>query len=191
MTRQFQKDREQFFAEHAARSLGKAWRFDQSIERPDFIVSEAGHRFGLEVTGVFMGLQASGGSLMKAREFKTQKVVNAMRRAYEAAADVPLHVRFVGIMDAGNMAKVLPALLAEDFPSKPVAYQTVIDTGSGLRVHVTTGFRPNWYSVNDRVGFVERNPSHHRGSHSKESAGRQGPTSAFSWLRIAFTIAES
>jgi hypothetical protein len=85
MTRQFQKDREQFFAEHAARSLGKAWRFDQSIERPDFIVSEAGHRFGLEVTGVFMGLPASGGSLMKAHESKTQKVVNAMRRAYEAA----------------------------------------------------------------------------------------------------------
>jgi hypothetical protein len=35
----------------------------------------------------------------------------------------------------------------------------VIDTGSGLRAHVTKGFRPNWYSVNDRVGFVDRNPN--------------------------------
>jgi hypothetical protein len=33
----------------------KTWRFYQSIERPDFVVSEAGHRFGLEVMGVFMG----------------------------------------------------------------------------------------------------------------------------------------
>lgn len=158
MTRQVQKDREQFFAEEAARSLGKAWSFDKSSERPDFLVSEAGHRFGLEVTDVFMGSQTSGGSSMRASESKTQKVVNAMQRTYETAADAPLHVRFVGIMDADNMAKVLPALLAEDFPSKPVAFQTVIDIGTKLRVHVTKGFRPNWYSVNDRVGFVDRNP---------------------------------
>jgi hypothetical protein len=158
MTRRSQKDREQFFAEEAARSLGGAWSFDQSSERPDFIVGEAGHRFGLEVTDVFMGSQTSRGSSMKASESKTQKVVSAMQRTYEAAADVPLHVRFVGIMDSGNMAKVLPALLAEDFPSKPLAYQTAIDTGSGLRVHVTKGLRSNWYSVNNRVGFVDRNP---------------------------------
>jgi len=49
MTRQSQKDRERFFAEQAARSLEKTWSFDQISERPDFIVSEAGHRFGLEV----------------------------------------------------------------------------------------------------------------------------------------------
>ena len=30
-------------------------------------------------------------------------------------------MRFVGVMDADNMAKLLLALLAEDFPSKPVA----------------------------------------------------------------------
>ena len=159
MTRQVQKDREQFFAEEAARSLGKAWSFDKSCERPDFLVSEARHRFGLEVTDVFMGSQTSGGSSMRASESKTQKIVNAIQRRYEAAADAPLHVRFVGIKDADNMAKVLPALLAEDFPSKPVANKTVIDTGTKLRVHVTKGFRPNWYSVNDRVGFVYRNPN--------------------------------
>jgi hypothetical protein len=79
MTRQSQKDREQFFAEEAARSLGKAWSFDQNSERPDFIVSEAGHRFGLEVTDVFVGSQTSGGSSIKAKESKTQKAVNAMR----------------------------------------------------------------------------------------------------------------
>jgi hypothetical protein len=179
MTRQSQKDREQFFAEEAARSLGKTWSFDQSSERPDFIVSEAGDRFGLEVTDVFMGSQASGGSSMKASEAKTQKVVDAMQRAYKVAADVPLHVRFVGNMDADNIAKVLPALVAEDSAETP-GLKTVIDTGSGLRVHVTKGFRSNWYSVNDREG-----------AELAIYQKRRGPTSAFSWSRIVSTIAES
>ncbi|MDR3558688.1 MAG: hypothetical protein P4L61_04090 [Candidatus Pacebacteria bacterium] len=104
-------------------------------------------------------MQTSDGSLMKASESKTQKRIDKIRRAYEAAEGTPLDVRFVGIMDADNMEMVLPSLLKEDFSSRPVAYHAVVDTGKGLRVHVTKGFRSNWYSVNDRVGFVERNPN--------------------------------
>jgi hypothetical protein len=34
----------------------------------------------------------------------------------------------------------------------------VIDQGDGLRLHVTKAFRPEWFSVNHRVGWVDRNP---------------------------------
>lgn len=67
-------------------------------------------------------------------------------------------------MEADNLATVVPALLAQDLPSKPVGYQFVHDTTvahptrARLRVHVTKGFRPNKFSVNDRAGFVDRNP---------------------------------
>jgi hypothetical protein len=59
---------------------------------------------------------------------------------------------------------VVPALVSQDLPSKPTGYHFVHDTSvahparSRLRVHVTKALRPDWYSVNDRVGFVDRNP---------------------------------
>ena len=60
------------------------------------------------------------------------------------------------------MALVVPALVAEDLASKPVGHHTVInpDTGlrAGLRVHVTKALRPNWFSMKDRVGWVDGNP---------------------------------
>ncbi len=156
MTRQAKKDHERFFAEQAARSLGKNWSFNESIEQPDFIVTEAGHRFGLEVMDIFTGPQTHSGSSLKASESVTQNDINIMQRKYEAKANTSLHVRFVGMMNTNNMSKVLPALLTEDFQSKPISYHTVIDTDGGLRVHVTKSLRPDWFSVNHRVGFVDR-----------------------------------
>jgi hypothetical protein len=61
-----------------------------------------------------------------------------------------------------NLALVVPALVAEDLASRPVAYQTKIDlnTGlrAGLRVYVTKALRPNWFSMKDLVGFIDRDP---------------------------------
>jgi len=56
------------------------------------------------------------------------------------------------------MASIVSALVAEDLASKPVGHHLVIDHGDGLRLHVTKAFRPEWFSVNDRVGWVDRNP---------------------------------
>jgi hypothetical protein len=95
---------------------------------------------------------------MKAKESTAQRAVNALRLEYEAIANIPLSVKFVGDMSAANMATVVPALVAENLPSKPIAHHFVLDSSTGLRVHVTKAFRPDWYSVNDRVGWVDRNP---------------------------------
>jgi hypothetical protein len=95
-------------------------------------------------------------------ESRGQRAVDALRREYEAITNIPLIVKLVGDVCAENLALVVPALVVEDLVSKPIAYQAKIDlnTGlrAGLRVYVTRALRPNWFSMKDRVGFVDRNP---------------------------------
>jgi hypothetical protein len=158
LTRPLKKKRERFFVEEAARFLGKTWYLGGNREHPDFVVTDGGQQFGLEVCEIFMGPQGYAGSAMKAKESAKQRSVNALRLEYEAIVNSPLTVKFVGDMSADNLATVVPALVAQDLSSKPTGHQVVLDSGNGLRVHVTKAFRPDWYSVNDRVGFVDRNP---------------------------------
>ncbi len=164
MTRPAQKKRERFFAEEAARLLGKPWDLGPDREHPDFIVAEGTQQFGLEVTQIFVGAQGDRGSSSKAAEARMQRIVNELQRQYETIENIPLIVKFVGNMEPDNLATVIPALLAEDLPSKAVGYRLVHDTTvahptrARLRVHITKGFRPDWYSVNERVGFVDRSP---------------------------------
>ncbi len=159
MTRPSKKDRERFMVSEAAKSLGRTWILSVDREHPDFVVTEGTEQFGLELSDVFIGPQSSAGSGMKQRESHIQRAVNDLRRQYEAVAAIPLHVRFVGKLDAENTARVIPELIAGELPSKPVGHRLIVDTGMGLRMHVTKSFRPDWYSVNARVGFVDRNPA--------------------------------
>ena len=164
MTRPLQKRRERIFVEEAARLLDRPWDIGNDREHPDFIVSERGQQFGLEVTQIFIGRQDDTGSSLKAAESKMQRTLSALQREYEAIENVFLVAKFVGNMEASNLATVIPALLAHDLRTKPVCYRFVHDTTvvnparARLRVHVTKAHRPDWYSVNDRVGFVNRNP---------------------------------
>jgi len=164
MTKAVQKRRERFYAEEAARRLGEPWDFGADREHPDFIVIDGNRKFGLEVTQIFVGSQDDAGSALKAAEAKTQRVVNKLQREYQSIENIPLTVKFVGNMEADNLATLIPALLGQDLPSKPVGHRFVHDTTiehptrARLRVHVTKGRRVDWYSVNDRVGFVDRNP---------------------------------
>jgi hypothetical protein len=159
MTRQSQKLRERFFAEQAIKSLGKDWIIrPEERENPDFIVADGEHVFGLEVAAVFAGKEDDTGSLMKKNESGVQRSINALRTKYEASARANLHVRFVGRIDPATVANVVPNLIALDLESKTAGFRTVLDEKLGLRVHITKAFRSDWYSVNDRVGWVDRSP---------------------------------
>ncbi len=145
--------------------MGKNWDLgDDNREHPDFVVTEFDQRFGLEVTQIFVGRQDDAGSALKASESRAQRAIWAIQREYEAIENIPLIVKFVGNMEPDNLATVVPALLAQDFSSRSTCYYFVHDTTitypfrAPLRVHITKALRPNWYSVNDRVGFVDRNP---------------------------------
>jgi hypothetical protein len=159
MTQQLQKNRERFFAETAATSLGKTWDLGPDREGPDFLVTEGTQQFGLEVCEIFTGPQGGGGSTMKRAESHIAKAIDRVRCDYEKIANVPLRVQLVCVnLTAQHLATVVPALLAEDFPSKPVCHHVVLDQGDGLRIHATKALRPDWFSVNNRVGWVDRSP---------------------------------
>jgi hypothetical protein len=114
MTRSSKKDRERFMVSEAAKSLGRTWILSDDREHPDFVVTEGAEQFGLELSDIFIGPQSNAGSAMKQHESHTQRAVNDLRRQYEAVADIPLHVRFVGKLDAENIAPVIPKLIASE-----------------------------------------------------------------------------
>ncbi|MCZ6759808.1 MAG: hypothetical protein O7D29_05445 [Gemmatimonadetes bacterium] len=153
------KEHERFFVEEAAKRLGTTWSLSPDRERPDFLVTEGTQNFGLEVSEVFMGPQGPAGAAMKKRENETQKAVDALRFEYEEITKIPLRVQFLGDMCAENMAKVVPALIAEDFASKPILHHADINLGDRFSAHVTKAFNAEWFSVNDRVGWVDRDPT--------------------------------
>ncbi len=161
MTQPSQKEGERFFVEKAAELLGKGWCLDPDRETPDFIVSEGADQFGLEVCEIFTGPQDEIGAHMKRAESETQRAVNALRREYEAKESIPLIVKFVGDMYDENRAVVLRALIEKDLSAKPFGHQDIIEADEGkakLHVHVTRALQANWFSVNDRVGPVDRSP---------------------------------
>jgi hypothetical protein len=162
MTQQLKKNRERFFAESAASLSRKSWDLGADREGPDFVVTELKQQFGLEVCEVFTGPESRDGSAMKKTESKTARAIDALRREYEAITNIPLRVKLVGDACAENLSLVVPALVTGDFASKPIAHQAVItpNTGlrAGLRVYVTRALRSEWFSVNDRVGWVNHDP---------------------------------
>lgn len=163
MTRSSKKERERLFVEKAAELLGKTWCLgqDRDRENPDVIVTEGGQQFGIEVCEIFTGPQSKAGSRNKREESDTQKAVNALRQKYESKEGIPLIVKFVGDMSDENMAAVLPALEAMNLSSKPSGHHDITEVDEGkakLRVHVTRALQANWFSVNDRAGWVDRNP---------------------------------
>lgn len=161
MTQQSQKEGERFFVEEAAKLLGKRWCLGPDRESPDFIVTEGEKQFGLEVCEIFTGSQNRSGARMKRAESETQRCLNTLQGEYEAKENIPLTVKFVGDMCDENMTAVLLALTEKGLSAKPFGHQDIIEADEGkakLRVHVTRSLQANWFSVNDRVGWVERNP---------------------------------
>ena len=177
MTQPSKKEGERFFVEKAAELLGKTWCLGPDRETPDFIVSEGEQQFGLEVCEIFTGAQSTAGSHMKRKESITQKAVSALRQEYESRRGIPLIVKFVGDMSDENMAVVLPALEAMNLSSKPFGHHDITEVDEGkakLRVHITRALQANWFSVNDRAGWVDRNPVDRIAKEIEKKSEKQG-----------------
>ena len=99
---------------------------------------------------------------MKRDESEIHNALNGLRLRYETETGVNLSVKFLGRIEPDTLADVVSDLVALALASKPLRYQTVIEKRpgleAGLKLFVTKSLRPNWYSVNDRVGWVMRNP---------------------------------
>lgn len=158
MTRPIKKAQERFFVEQTAKFLGANWIIEAAEEGPDFLVIAGEEKFGLEVSEIFTGPQSQSGSFMKGAESINQNKLDALREKYEALQNTPLRARFVGDLSVENLAGAVTAIIKYDFASKPIGHHLVIDEDNGLRVLVTRALRAEWFSINDRVGWVDRNP---------------------------------
>lgn len=158
-----EKQHERFYVEKAGNLLGKAWDIEDH-ERPDFIVTEGGQKFGLEVRQIFKGLENRKGSQLRKNEAEKQRAIDALQREYEGIEDIRLVVKFLGNMCEENMARVVPKLLDMKLSNKPIRYQENFTVElepwgpAPLEVFVTRAFRSEWYSIDDGVGWVDRNP---------------------------------
>ena len=157
------KRHERFYVEEAVKLLNKVWDIEEH-ERPDFIVTEGGRKFGLEVCQIFKGMKGRKGSQFRKSESENQQAIDALRHEYEWKEDLQLVVKFLGNMCDENMKKVVPKLLEMNLSNKPIQYQenfTVEIEPWGpapLKIDVTRAFRSWWYSIDDGVGWVDRNP---------------------------------
>jgi hypothetical protein len=125
MTRSPHKVGERFFAEEAAKFLGKEWCLGPDRENPDFIVTEGERQFGLEVTYLFAGPQDEHGSHRKMAESNTQKAVNAFEAEYEKKDDTPLAVKLVGDMCRENVDESFRHFFSWIFLPSRLAIRTV------------------------------------------------------------------
>ncbi|MGD1016274.1 MAG: hypothetical protein ABR863_07515 [Roseiarcus sp.] len=163
MTKPVQKRFERVFVEEAIRSLGVGWTIREERDPPDFIIADGDHDFGLDVADIFGGAQNEHGSEMKRAESDRQKLLNNLRRKYEAETGVNnLSVKFVGRIASDTLARVVSELVALDLAAKPLGYRKTIEIQAGfeapLKLYVTKSDRSGWFTTNDRAGFVMPNP---------------------------------
>lgn len=163
MTRHNKKSHERHIAEEAAKLLGWCCTFIDH-EQPDFIVHGSQRdRFGLELSQIFTGPRDRKGSITKGTEAATRRTLDQLRAEYECATGIPLVVQFVGQLSDTNLKAVLPALLGLNLEhQKPGSWtHTSLDDGrTSLALHICRAIpgHARWYSINDRVGWVDPNP---------------------------------
>jgi hypothetical protein len=129
----------------------------------DFIVRENGEPFGLEVTKVYIGGVDGGGSGDRRDESKRHRAIDKLRREYEATRPGALRVEFVGDISRENMDQVIDALLSipeADIPSRGRKLVEIeIELGPPpLKIYIRHDRTPNWFYVNDSVGWVDEHP---------------------------------
>lgn len=157
MTVSKKKRRERFFVESTARYLRKSWCLHQ-YESPDFLVTEGEANFGLEVREVFVGNNETYGSHMKRLERMHQKKILHFKQQYENHSAIPLKVQILGSLDDPALDCLVPTLLNMQFSPESIHdHLTLIELG-GVRIYVARRLRACWELVNDRTGWVDRNP---------------------------------
>lgn len=151
------KDQERFYVEQAASAL--EWLILEERESPDFVVREGRQGFGLELTEVFNGPIENRGARMKEGEAARHKTIGAYRRRYADLGGPPLSVKILGDPREAELDQLLEDLQRYDFESMPVGEHRRLNVGEQLKVFVTRALRPHWQSVDDTIGWVNRDAS--------------------------------
>ena len=175
MTRSAQKQEECCLAHDLARALKEEWTISPRQESdggPDLIVRDStGSVFGLEVHELFCGKSSQpGGSTEKRQQSETQKTISRIQQAYEyQEPDIRLRVEFIGDLEGPQQFDddVVQALKSLKLRDKLLPHKEDVELRYGdrhLRLIVTLlptdwprdqRIRPDWFSVNDSIGWLE------------------------------------
>lgn len=151
-----QKNEENFYVCELARRLGVNWEITPS-ESPDFIVSENGHQFGIEVSQVFRGPISKKGSKEKRAEGEIERMLKNMSQQYETKRKITLIIKFLGDIKEDDTETLYRKLDELDLKSQRNAVQKRLDIRIGLKVFVTKSFRSSWFLMNHQTGWVQQN----------------------------------
>ena len=151
------KHQERFYMEHIASAL--EWAIVEERERPDFIVREGQHQFGLELTEVFKDPRRKKGSMLKAAEATRQRRISHYQRRYAERRGPALSVKILGDPGEDALDQLIEELQRCDFESMSVGEQRELRIGDQIKVFATKALRPHWYSVDNTVGWVNPHAS--------------------------------
>lgn len=158
MARQLKKHKEQSEAFQASLKLGEEWELE-SHESPDFLVTSAGHRFGLEITECHIGPKGNKGATARAKESTNHNWLTEIRRRYEYAGGVGLNLRYRGQVGPIAAEELLQALHNARFEThKPVDRFDRLDLTNG-KAYVFRTLNAYWMMLDDRSGRVSHDGS--------------------------------
>ncbi|WP_165189825.1 hypothetical protein [Caulobacter soli] len=132
---------------------GAKWCVITEGESPDFIVEEAGVRFGLEVTLAHQDYQPSG-SKVRRGESDAQKVLQEARRRFEAAGGPAIDVKLTHRLQLDEVDDFVGRLLALRIGEFAIGEGLELRDKAGRKTSLHRSFRPAWLVVGDRVGWV-------------------------------------
>ena len=152
------KNQERFYVDQAASELGVAWEILEERERPDFLIRVGSRKFGLELSEVFNGTIGEKGAELKKAESVNQRTIDTYRQSYAKEGGRPLRVHILGVIGNQSMKNLTERLLSRDLESLQPGERITIRISDHLKAHVTVALKPDWYSVADRVGWVNQTP---------------------------------
>lgn len=156
MTTARKKRQEALYVEACASQLAKPWSVVTDGEAPDFLIDDAGVRFGLEVTNLF--LEDDGrGSAIRWREGLGDKVMQTIRRAYEDQSGITIDLKLPRRPREADAADLVDKLIALKMGDKPVGTRAEFLLADGTIGRVQRSFHPSWLVIEDAVGWVDRN----------------------------------
>ncbi len=158
MTQPQQKNKERHFAECAAEFLGVSWNLGPDREKPDFIISGEGVKFGLEVAEIFDGRKNRDGSCEKKAEVQCQKILNELKQEYEAISGAYISLKLLGSLTDEVKNKLVPSLLSRHYDLMNPLFTDEYELTSETKIYLTVSpHKTFWTYINLHVGGVNSN----------------------------------
>lgn len=164
MTKIAQKTEERQYFETARGIMETVWEniSKPEQEKPDFVVKDGDHQFGLEVTRIFKDQSGFGGSGAKSLEGQRQRQLDKLRRKFGNQHAAKIHLRLLrhphrspaSTLSKEEIHEVWEELLKSELDKKPIGFGFYRTLPGGNKLQVTVEYHARWYVIDDQVGFV-------------------------------------